>query len=174
MAATRIIDRTYVKDSLGLCDSCWPLMFSHHTEDNVGDTTLEVRTFNAVTGNNLDEIGLLKFGERIFNQQRAILLREGWNPEKDDMVQEFNFTDPVQSVFMNPDVLVPGEGDTVLNRKGQTLDREIFTKMRDEFYQLRGWDPETGYPLAEKFQELELLDVLDAKPDLANENRVKS
>ena len=174
MAATRIMDRTYVKDSLGLCDSCWPLMFSHHTEDNVGDTTLEVRTFNAVTGNNLDEIGLLKFGERIFNQQRAILLREGWNPEKDDMVQEFNFTDPVQSVFMNPDVLVPGEGDTVLNRKGQTLDREIFTKMRDEFYQLRGWDPETGYPLAEKFQELELLDVLDEKPDLANENRVKS
>ena len=174
MAATRIMDRTYVKDSLGLCDSCWPLMFSHHTEDNVGDTTLEVRTFNAVTGNNLDEIGLLKFGERIFNQQRAILLREGWNPEKDDMVQEFNFTDPVQSVFMNPDVLVPGEGDTVLNRKGQTLDREIFTKMRDEFYQLRGWDPETGYPLAEKFQELELLDLLDEKPDLANENRVKS
>jgi len=54
----------------------------------------------------------------IFNQQRAILLREGWNPKKDDMVQEFNFTDPVQSVFMNPDVLVPGEGDTVLNRKG--------------------------------------------------------
>jgi aldehyde:ferredoxin oxidoreductase len=171
MAATRIMDRTYVKDSLGLCDSCWPLMFSHHTEDNVGDTTLEVRTFNAVTGNDLDEIGLLKFGERIFNQQRAVLLREGWNPEQDDMVQDFNFTDPVQSVFMNPDVLVPGEGDAVLNRKGRTLDRDIFMKMRDEFYQLRGWDPETGYPLAEKYRELGLLDLLDEKPGLADENK---
>jgi aldehyde:ferredoxin oxidoreductase len=164
MAATRIIDRTYVKDSLGLCDSCWPLMFSHHTKDNVGDTTLEALTFNAVTGNKLDEIELMKFGERIFNQQRAILLHEGWNPKKDDMVQEFNFTDPVQSVFMNPEVLVPGNGDTVLNRKGQTLDRDVFMKMRDEFYRLRGWNPETGYPLAEKFQELGLSDVLDAKP----------
>jgi aldehyde:ferredoxin oxidoreductase len=159
MAATRIMDRTYVKDSLGLCDSCWPLMFSHHTEDNVGDTTLEVRTFNAVTGNNLNEIGLLKFGERIFNQQRAILFREGWNPEKDDMVHEFNFTDPVQSVFMNSDVLIPGEGDTVLSRKGQTLDRGVFKTMRDEFYQLRGWNPETGFPTAEKLHELGLSDL---------------
>ena len=87
------MDRTYVKDSLGLCDSCWPLMFSHHTEDKVGDAALEARTFNAVTGNNLDEDALLKFGETIFNQQRAILLREGWNPQKDDTIADFNYTD---------------------------------------------------------------------------------
>lgn len=161
MAATQIMDRTYVKDSLGLCDSCWPLIFSHHTQDNVGDITLEARTFNAVTGNRLDEIGLKKFGERIFNQQRAILLREGWEPQKNDMVKEFNFTDPVQSVFMNQDVLVPGEGDKVLNRKGQTLDREIFKTMRDEFYQLRGWNPKTGFPTAETLHRLGLSDLGD-------------
>jgi aldehyde:ferredoxin oxidoreductase len=163
MAATRIIDRTYVKDSLGLCDSCWPLMFSHHTDDKVGDSTLEARTFNAVTGKEIDEEALLKFGEIIFNQQRAILLREGWNPRKDDTIADFNFTDPVQSVFMNDEVLVPGEGNIVLNRKGQTLDREVFNKMRDEFYQLRGWDPETGYPGTKKLHELGLLDLLDVK-----------
>ncbi len=163
MAATRIIDRTYVKDSLGLCDSCWPLMFSHHTDDNVGDSTLEVRTFNAVTGKEIDEDALLKIGEIIFNQQRAILLREGWNPRKDDTIADFNFTDPVQSVFMNDEVLIPGEGTVVLNRKGQVLDREVFEEMRDEFYRLRGWDPETGYPGAKKLHELGLLDLLDAK-----------
>jgi aldehyde:ferredoxin oxidoreductase len=162
MAATRIIDRTCVKDSLGLCDSCWPLMFSHQTDDKVGDPTLEARTFNAVTGKELDEDALLKFGEIIFNQQRAILLREGWNPKKDDTIAEFNFTDPVQFVFMNDDVLVPGEGDIVLSRRGQTIDREVFTEMRDEFYELRGWDPETGYPGAEKLHELGLSDLLDS------------
>jgi aldehyde:ferredoxin oxidoreductase len=163
MAATCIIDRTYVKDSLGLCDSCWPLMFSHHTDDKMGDSTLEARTFNAVTGKEIDEDALLKFGEIIFNQQRAILLREGWNPRKDDTIADFNFTDPVQSVFMNDEVLVPGEGNIVLNRKGQILDREVFKKMRDEFYQLRGWDPETGYPGTKKLHELGLLDLLDVK-----------
>ncbi|MGD8369604.1 MAG: aldehyde ferredoxin oxidoreductase C-terminal domain-containing protein, partial [Desulfobacterales bacterium] len=160
-AATCIIDRTDVKDSLGLCDSCWPLMFSHHTDDKVGDSSLEARTFTAVTGKEADENALLKFGEVIFNQQRAILLREGRRPKKDDTVADFNFTDPVQSVFMNPDVLVPGEGDLVLSRKGRTLDREAFEKMRDEFYQLRGWDPETGYPGAEKLDELGLSDLVD-------------
>jgi len=163
MAASRIIDRTYVKDSLGLCDSCWPLMVSHHTENKVGDSTLESRIFNAVTGKQLDEKALLKFGETIFNQQRAILLREGWNPKKDDSVAKFNFTDPVQTVFMNTDVLVPGEGDTVLNRKGQILDRDVFKKMRNEFYQIRGWDPGTGYPGKEKLHELGLSDLWDVK-----------
>jgi len=62
---------------------------------------------------------------------------------------------------MNPDVLVPGEGDIVLSRKGKTLDRDLFGKMRDEFYQLRGWDPETGYPGPEKLQELGLSELLD-------------
>jgi len=33
--------------------------------------------------------------------------------------------------------------------------------MRDEFYHLRGWDPETGYPRTEKLHELGLLDLLD-------------
>ena len=60
---------------------------------------------------------------------------------------------------MNADVLVPGEGDMVLNRKGQTLDREAFKIMRDEFYQLRGWDPATGYPTADKLRELGLSDL---------------
>jgi aldehyde:ferredoxin oxidoreductase len=59
--------------------------------------------------------------------------------------------------------LTTTEGDIVLSRKGQTLDREVFRKMRDEFYQLRGWDPETGYPLAEKLHELGLSDLFDVK-----------
>lgn len=160
MAATRIMDRTYVKDSLLLCDSCWPLMVSNHTEDKGGDAGLEARIFTAVTGKKMDETTLLKFGETMLNQQRAILFREGWDPKTDDTVEEFNFTDPVQSVFMNPEVLIPGEGDTVLTRKGQTLDRGIFEKMRAEFYQLRGWDPETGYPGKEKLRELGLSDLI--------------
>lgn len=159
MAATRIIDRTYVKDSLLLCDSCWPLMYSNHTNNNEGDATLESRVFNAVTGKNLNENELLKFGETIFNQQRAILMQEGLNPKTDDTIAEFNFIDPVQTVFMNPEVLVPGEGDTVLSRKGKTMDRKIFNQMRDEFYRLRGWDSETGFPVEEKIHELGLSDL---------------
>jgi aldehyde:ferredoxin oxidoreductase len=160
VAAARIIDRTYVKDSLLLCDSAWPLMVSWNTPDQVGEPTLESRTFSAVTGIETDEVGLHKYGERIFNLQRRVLLREGWRPKVDDVPEEFNFVDPVEAVFMNPDVIVPGPGEEVISRKGQTLARDVFEEMRKEFYELRGWDSESGLQKAETLERLGLSDLV--------------
>lgn len=160
LAATRVLDRTYVKDSLLLCDSSWPLMVSGNTEDQVGDPTLEGRIFSAVTGIETDEAELNRYGERIFNQQRAILLREGWRPKEDDMPAKFNFTDPVETVFMNPQVIVPGPGDEIIEMKGKVLDRSVFETMRREFYEIRGWDPETGLQKAETLEQLGLSDLI--------------
>ena len=160
VAAARIIDRTYVKDSLLLCDSAWPLMVSWNTPDQVGDPTLESRTFSAVTGIETDEAGLHHYGERIFNLQRHVLLREGRRPKVDDVPEEFNFVDPVETVFMNPDVVVPGPGEEVISRKGQTLDRDVFEEMRKEFYELRGWDSESGLQKAETLERLGLSELV--------------
>jgi aldehyde:ferredoxin oxidoreductase len=160
MAAAKIIDRTYVKDSLLLCDSVWPLMVSWNTPDHVGDPTLESRIFSAVTGIETDEAGLHQYGERIFNLQRCVLLREGRRPKVDDVPEEFNFVDPVETVFMNPDVIVPGPGEEVISRKGQTLDRDVFEEMRKEFYELRGWDSESGLQKAETLERLGLSDLV--------------
>ena len=160
MAAANIIDRTYVKDSLLLCDSCWPLMVSWNTPDRVGDPTLESRIFSAVTGIETDDVGLNQYGERIFNLQRGVLLREGWRPKADDVPGEFNFIDPVETVFMNPDVIVPGPGEEVISRKGQTLDRDVFESMREEFYDLRGWGVESGLQQMETLERLGLSDLV--------------
>ena len=88
-----------------------------------------------------------------------ILLREGWRPVEDDVVEAFNFTDPVNAVFMNPAVIVPGPGDEVVSRKGRTLDRDVFNEMRREFYTIRGWDPETGLQKSETLDRLDLSDL---------------
>jgi aldehyde:ferredoxin oxidoreductase len=156
MAATRIIDRTLVKDSLGLCDSSWPLMVTGNTPDRLGDPALESQLFSAVTGMETGEEELYRYGERIFNLERAILLREGRRAKVDDVPAEFNFTDPVQTVFMNPKVLVPGPGDEVLSRRGKVLKRKDFETMRKEFYELRGWDPDTGLQKPETLEKLAL------------------
>ncbi|MCA1794669.1 MAG: hypothetical protein LC660_12530 [Desulfobacteraceae bacterium] len=159
-AAVTIIDRTCTKDSLLLCDSIWPLMVSWHTPDRVGDPSLESRIFTSVTGIEIDEKELNLYGERIFNLERAIMIREGTRPLTDDDVAEFNYTQPVQTVFMNPDVLVPGPDDKVLSRKGLVLDRKDFQEMRKEFYQLRGWNPETGVQLESTLDRLSLASLL--------------
>jgi aldehyde:ferredoxin oxidoreductase len=160
MAATKIIDRTYVKDSLLLCDSSWPIMVSWHTQNHVGDPSLESRIFSAVTGLETDDTGLNQYGERLFNLQRAVLLREGRRPKTDDVLAEFNFTDPVETVFMNPDAIVPGPGQDIISRKGKTLDRDVFEVMRKEFYELRGWDGESGLQKANTLEHLGLSDMI--------------
>ena len=160
-ASARVFDRSYVKDSLLLCDSSWPIMVSKNTPDNVGDSTLESRIFSAVTGIETDEPGLLLYGEKIFNLQRAVLLREGWRPKADDLPAEFNFVDPVETGFMNPSMIAPGPGDETVSLKGRVLDRNEFERIREEFYELRGWDPETGLQKAETLERLGLSDVAD-------------
>jgi len=144
IAAVKIQDRTCVKDSLVLCDCAWPIMDSFNTRDHVGDPTLESKLFTAVTGIETSETDLHKYGERIFNLQRGILLREGWKAKEADVPAEFNFTVPLENDLLNPHLIVPGSGDAPVSLKGNILDREKFTKMREEFYGLRRWDTETG------------------------------
>lgn len=159
MAATRIIDRGHVKDSLLLCDSVWPIMVSWHTPDHLGDPNLESRIFTAVTGIESDQASLNLYGERNFNLQRALLLREGWKPVQDDQPAEYNYTEPVQTVFMNPEVIVPGPGEEVVCQKGNVLDRGAYQQMIQEFYQFRGWDAETGLQTEETMKRLDLSDI---------------
>lgn len=159
IAAVRIQNRTYMKDSLVLCDASWPMMDSFNTDDNVGDPSLESRLFTAVTGIDTGEEDLLRYGDRIFNLQRAILLREGWRARDDDVPAEINFTEPVQSDPLNPQLLVPGAGSEPESVRGNVLDRDKFEEMRNEFYLLRGWNPDTGLQRAETLEGLGLSDI---------------
>ena len=58
--------------------------------------------------------------------------------------------------MFNPDLELPGAGDEIVVRKGKTVDRAEFERMKDEYYELRGWDPETGFQKREKLNELGL------------------
>lgn len=158
-AALRTQNRSYANESLVMCSVAWPLMFSFNTPDRVGDPTLESRLFSAATGIDTDEEDLHRYGERIFNLQRAILLREGWKPQADDEPAEFNFTVPVEKSEENPLMEVPGPGGDTISIKGNTLDRNNFEKMRTEYYALRGWDPATGLQKKETLQRLDLPEV---------------
>jgi aldehyde:ferredoxin oxidoreductase len=98
-------------------------------------------------------------GERGFNLQRAIMCREGRTGRKDDVIGEFNFTEPIEQEegmigLFNPDLELPGAGDAIITRKGATMDRGGFERMKDEYYELRRWDVATG------LQKRKLLDDL--------------
>jgi hypothetical protein len=58
--------------------------------------------------------------------------------------------------LFNPDLELPGDGDEIVVRKGMTLERKEFERMKDEYYLLRGWGVDTGLQKKEKLEELGL------------------
>ena len=134
-------------------------MDSFNTEDHTGDPTLESQLFSIITGIDTSEEELDRYGERIFNLQRAILLREGWKTLDDDRPKEFNFKDPVKGDLLNPNLIVPGPTEDPVSIKGNILDQVQFENMRKEFYELRGWDSDTGLQKKQKLETLGLSDL---------------
>ena len=156
LAAARIQDRQYAKESLILCDFVWPIMHTGATDDHLGDPTLESLIYSAVTGREMTEDGLYEIGKRIFNLQRAIHTREGHRGREDDSLEEFNFTKPLKGDFLNEECLLPGKDGEPFSRKGLVIDREEFEKMKSEYYDIRGWDVSTGLQKPENLKKLKL------------------
>jgi aldehyde:ferredoxin oxidoreductase len=157
MAARNIQNRTYLKDSLGLCDYTWPITYSLATPDGVGDPDLEGKIFTAVTGIPASELG--PHAERIFNMQRFIRVREGHRVPQDDFPPEFNFTEPFSFGIHGGKMVMPGPGARPVDMTGNKLDRDKFISMLKEYYQLRGWGEKTGLPTKKTLAALGMEDV---------------
>jgi aldehyde:ferredoxin oxidoreductase len=97
LAAVRIQNRQYAKESLILCDWMWPIISNSYSDDHVDDPALESKLISTVLGRKINEDELYKFGDRIFNLQRAISVREGHRGSEDDQLPEAMFTFPSNS-----------------------------------------------------------------------------
>ena len=166
-AAVLMQNRAYALENMVYCDWFWPIDFTANTETGVGDPELEARLFSAVTGLDMDESAFLRSGERSANLCRALYLREGRRGRADDVLEEFNFTAPLQEQdppvgLFNADLVLPGKNGELFSRKGETVSRETFKKVMDDYYVARGWDVETGLPTRKKLIELDLEEVVSA------------
>ena len=85
---------------------------------------------------------LMKIGERIYNLERVILVREGIR-RKDDMLPERITKEPLP------------EGPA----KGRVLSEEMYAVMLDEYYTARGWDQQ-GVPTRERLAGLGIEDAV--------------
>ena len=161
LAAKLIQDRQFVKESLILCDFKSPNTVDLSSPDHTGDPTLESQVYSAITGDEKSREELDKIGERIINVQRAGRMRQGWGGREGDKLMEYLHTTPLtrEDLFFNPECTVPGKDGEPMSRLGMVVDRDEFEKMKDEYYDYRGWDVETGYQTKEKLHELELDDV---------------
>ena len=98
----------------------------------------------ACTGWDITPEEIVTSGERIFHLLKAYTARDG-RSRKDDAWPERFFSEPLPA---GP-------------AKGAVLSRKFINDIMDEYYALRGWDPKSGLPSAEKLKMLGLDDIAE-------------
>ncbi|MBN2062246.1 MAG: hypothetical protein JW882_17720 [Deltaproteobacteria bacterium] len=162
LAAIKIQDYGYIRESAIFCDLAWPILQVHSPESHIRMGTVESRIISAVTGMDMGEQELLKTGERIFNLQRAVLMRQGWGGRAGDRLLDHLHEDPLEdNLYFSPGCIVPDKNGEAVSLKGSVVKRDEFENMKSEYYDLRGWDRETGFQTKEKLEDLDLHDIAE-------------
>lgn len=108
-------------------------------------TPIYLDLLNAATGWNLSKDQLMQVGDRVANMVMAYDVREGFGRKDWEKLPDRMYDEPLPTG--------PNQGDK--------LDRGVTKTFMDNWYQARGWDPETGKPSRAKLEELGLKDVAD-------------
>jgi len=143
------IIRNCLHDSLTLCNWMWPMTTSPSKERNYrGDTGLEAKFMELVTGEFGSEEELDLAGERIFTLHRALTVKQMGTTDmrgKHDLMNDWVYD-------IDPDVeaFTPG---TV------KMDREDMQTALTMFYKEMGWDEKTGAPTKATLEKLGMTDV---------------
>jgi len=128
-----------------ICDSGLMCAFAFALMDE--NTAAEL--LSAGTGFDFSVEELFVVGERIATLERAINVREGLTPEQDTLPKR----------LLN-EAMKDGPN------KDQIVELE---SMKREFYEICGWNPDTGMPTIEKVRELKLEGLLSFSKDMTQE-----
>ncbi|MGB9817470.1 MAG: aldehyde ferredoxin oxidoreductase family protein [Desulfurococcaceae archaeon] len=121
-------------DSLGVCKNLAENM-------NILDYSKTAKLIEAVTGFEVTPVEVRMIGERVVNLERAYDIREGVRRVHDTLPERF-IKEPL--------------------KKGPSAGHVIeLDEMLMEYYEVRGWNKQTGIPTREKLLELGLLDVVE-------------
>ncbi len=152
--------RPVIKDCVPVDDFTFPLIRSRNAPDGfcllrgidgIGDIegpSAEYHLFAAGTGVNWSEEEFNQAADRVCSLERALQVRHWARDRQTDEMALPYFEQ--KEFFSNP---LLGE------RYG--LDRQQFKPVMDQFYTLKGWDTEKGWPTRERLGELGLDDVYD-------------
>jgi len=137
-----------VLDSLGVC-----LFSSNYNGPSLLDPDDLAELYSAATGRDIDGDELMRIGERIHNIEKAFNVLHAGFSRRDDYPPQRLMEEPVKSGPM----------------RGERLHREKWGQMLDEYYELHGWDKETGWQTRKCLEDLDLRRIAD---DLEKVGRV--
>jgi aldehyde:ferredoxin oxidoreductase len=93
------------------------------------------------------------------------MLRQGWGGRAGDRLLDSFHEEPIQEAFLNPECIVPGENGEQASRKGTVIERDKFEEMKSQYYELRGWDVDSGLQTRTRLKDLQLEDIANGLAD---------
>jgi len=139
-----VTDREHIDTAADSLEICKWLTEFELMEEGLGGVQRMAQLLSAISGVDFSEERLHKACDRIYNIERAYLVKHGIR-RKDDVPPHHFLETPI------PD------GPS----KGQTINKEKFEVLKDAFYELRGSDKKTGAPKRETLEVLGLKYVAD-------------
>jgi aldehyde:ferredoxin oxidoreductase len=138
-------NRSCIKDSLLLCDFVFPKTFASfanqaeldRADDISGDLDAECKLLSPLIGKQVSSADLDFIGERIFNLERMLHVR---NFQRNRSVDE-----TIKWVCELPE-----------KSDGTRIDGRVFARYLDSYYTQRGWNRKTGSPGKKKLLQLGL------------------
>ena len=129
---------------LGICDTS-----IHWANDPMRDMPWLSEAYSAATGFDITPRELLRAGERVFNLEKLLNVREGFSREDDRIPPVY---------LQNIETPLPArEGERYLTDWfGRRLTKEDLEGMLGNYYEERGWDIQRGMPTKSKLTELGL------------------
>ena len=158
-AASLHCDMNPLKDALGICDNMFPIITDLKADDlmvhagDVDGVDFEHYFTEPALGLEMSRDEFYRTGTRIFTLERLLQIR---NWDRTRAVDE-----TIIPYLGYPEVNAnPFTGDQ------QSVDVDGFRQLLDEFYDLRGWDRETGWPTRATLEELGMGTMADELAEL--------
>ncbi len=131
-------DWVTLSDLMGICKFAWYRSrdFSMLVKRGLD---LVTEAYAATTGISMTSRELYRCGERVYNLEKLFNLREGLGRAADYPPERF-FKEAIPS---GP-------------AKGAVLNRSNYDRLLNDYYEARGWDPQTGVPTLKKLKDLSI------------------
>ena len=140
----------HAEDVQAVCDSVGVCTLGYHLGWPMRNVPRICAFYSAATGFEVTPEELKKSGERAWNVERILNVREGFTREDD-----------VFPAVWVQNIDTPVMGDKYLSDWfGKRITKEDLNKMLDDYYEERGWDIKKGVPTKQKLTQLELQELL--------------
>jgi aldehyde:ferredoxin oxidoreductase len=152
----------YYKESVGFCDWGYSQLFSQAHPKGYGHTPeAEPKFLNAITGRNHTFQDGLEIGRRAWNVKRAIFILQGRHKKMENFSGYYYRPGASYCGFAPELPIYDGSKWEWKNCKELYFTREGVDRWKTHFYNIEGWDPDSGYPTRKTLEDLDLKHVAD-------------